>query len=305
MNHTNPTEQDLSTTGHEQVCNDRTAWISFIRIFLLSMGIGFTVAGIVFFFAYNWADLHKFIKFGLISTLLCLTSLLSLKSRFTETARNSILTGASVLIGVLFAVYGQVYQTGANAYDFFLGWTLFSTIWVLISGFPPLWVLFLTLINTTVFLYSEQVANHWSELLVFTLLFSVNLLTLVFTKLLKRKGKTIPVWFTNLVAMATISFSTIGIIIGIIRSQEPGFGLLLLLAAVTYAAGIWYGLLHHSIFYLSIISLSLIILLSTWFMNISNEAGSFLIISLFIIGSATLTIKFLLDLQKKWTHEQQ
>jgi uncharacterized membrane protein len=302
MNHTNPTEQELSKTLQEQPYNDRNAWISFIRIFLLSMGIGFTVAGIIFFFAYNWADLHKFIKFGLVIGLLTITTLISLRSRFNETARNSILTGSSVLVGVLFALYGQVYQTGANAYDFFLAWTLFSSIWVLIANFPPLWVLYLTLINTTFFLYAEQVASHWSTLFLLTLLFFINAMALMVTKLLIRAGKTIPVWFTNLLALATISYSTIGIIQGIYNQYEPAFAALITITLLFYTAGIWYGFKVKSAFYLSVIPFSLIIIISALLLKWTENEAMFLIVCLFIIGSSTLVIKNLIDLQKKWSN---
>ena len=279
-------------------------WSRFVRILLLTLGIGFTLAGIIFFFAYNWEALPKFAKLSLTGGLLLVTTLLSLRPQFDPMIRNILLTAAAALVGVLFAVYGQIYQTGANAYDFFLAWTVFISIWVLVANFPPLWVLYLLLINTTILLYANQVANHWSDTLVFTLLFLVNLVALIVSKFLMKAGKSIPTWFTNLVALAAISFSTIGITTGMFRNQDPSFWLLLLLAVLAYAAGIWYGLHQHSIFYLSIIPVSLIIIGSAWFLKISNDAGSFLFISLFIIGSASLTIKFLLDLQKKWAHEQ-
>ena len=35
-----------------------------------------------------------------------------------------LLLGASVLIGVFLAVFGQVYQTGADAYNLFTMWAL-------------------------------------------------------------------------------------------------------------------------------------------------------------------------------------
>ena len=279
-------------------------WSRFVRILLLTLGIGFTIAGIIFFFAYNWEALPKFAKLSLTGGLLLVTTLLSLRPQFDPMIRNILLTAAAALVGVLFAVYGQIYQTGANAYDFFLAWTVFISIWVLVANFPPLWVLYLLLINTTILLYAEQVANHWSDTQVFNILFLVNLVALIASKFLLKAGKSIPTWFTNLIALAAISFSTIGITTGIFGNQDPRFWLLLLLAALAYAAGIWYGLHQHSIFYLSIIPVSLIIIGSAWFLKISHDAGSFLFISLFIIGSATLTIKYLLDLQKKWAHEQ-
>jgi uncharacterized membrane protein len=136
----------------EQVYNDKDAWSKFLRLFLISLGVGFTTAGIIFFFAYNWADLHKFIKIGLVEGVVIATALAAVYSRIPSDIRNILLTGASILVGVLYAVFGQIYQTGANAYDLFLGWTLFITLWVLISNFAPLWLVFIILINTTVLL---------------------------------------------------------------------------------------------------------------------------------------------------------
>ena len=116
----------------------KEAWQKFFRLFFISLGVGFTVSGIVFFFAYNWADLNKFIKIGLIEALIITTISLVLFLRININTRNIILTGASVLVGVLFAVFGQIYQTGANAYDFFLVWTIFVTLWVVGNYSAPL-----------------------------------------------------------------------------------------------------------------------------------------------------------------------
>ena len=41
-----------------------------VKTFLLSLGIAFLVSGVIFFFAYNWASLHKFIKLGLLQALI-------------------------------------------------------------------------------------------------------------------------------------------------------------------------------------------------------------------------------------------
>src|SRR5690606_30155924 len=103
-------------------------------------------------------------------------------------------------VGVLFAVYGQIYQTGANAYDFFLAWTIFVTLWVLVSNFAPLWFLYLILINTTFILYSEQVATDWSLALVCIVLFIFHFSVLLSIHI---SGiKKIPDWFLNTVSLA-------------------------------------------------------------------------------------------------------
>ena len=169
--YSNLSEPEVNKLLHSHVYHNRNAWIKFLNLALLSLGIGFLVAGITFFFAYNWDDLPKFAKLGLTELLLIATTVIALMPRFQTQTRNVVLTGAAMLVGVLFAVFGQIYQTGANAYDFFLAWTLFVILWVVISNFAPLWLLFLTLINTTFILYTQQVAKDWDEIFIITVLF--------------------------------------------------------------------------------------------------------------------------------------
>lgn len=305
--HSNLTEETVAKTLKESVYNGKDAWQKFLRLFFMSLGVGFTVSGILFFFAYNWADLHKFTKIGLIQGVLITTTILTLLPQINKKIKNIILTGASVLVGIQFAVFGQIYQTGANAYDLFLAWTIFVTLWVLVSNFAPLWLLYLVLINTTFILYSQQVAKDWSEILICTLLFVINLTFLVSATLfVKKKTAT---WFLNIVALASISFATIGIVIGIIdeyrRYEETfSFPILISITSIAFVLGIWHGLKVQSGFYLSVIPFSLIIIISALLLKISSEDMMFLFVSLFIIAGVTLTIKNLIDIQKKWTNEK-
>lgn len=122
----------------KNVYADSTQWRHFLNLLLPALGIAFIVSGIIFFFAYNWADLNKFVKLGMIEGTLIVAIALVLFTRWSLPVKQIILTGAAFLVGALFAVYGQIYQTGANAYDFFLGWTIFVTLWAIVSGYPPL-----------------------------------------------------------------------------------------------------------------------------------------------------------------------
>ncbi|EOR96755.1 membrane protein-like protein [Arcticibacter svalbardensis MN12-7] len=274
----------------ENVYNDKEMWQKFLRMFFITLGIGFTVAGIVFFFAYNWADLQKFKKIGLIEGLIIVTTILVL---LPITARNIILTSSVIVVGVLFAVFGQIYQTGANAHDFFLAWTVFASLWVIVSNFAPLWLLYLILINTTFVLYSQQVANDWSEGLVFTLLFLFNATALLAFLLLSKYQKMaiVPNWFLNTVALAAISYATMGIVFGIFNKYEVVFLVLILISSIVFAAGIWHGLKAKSRFYLSVIPFSLIVIVSALLIKISEDGMMFLFVGLFIIASVSLVIK--------------
>ena len=302
--HSNWKQESIDTLLKQEIYSDQIAWQKFLKLFFISLGVGFTTAGILFFFAYNWADLHKFVKIGLVEGLITTTTLIVLFSKLNSDIKNIILTGASILVGVLFAVFGQIYQTGANAYDFFLGWTVFITLWVAISNFAPLWFIFIILINTTLVLYTEQVANDWSIIFNATLFFVINALFLVTALLVKEQSKTIkiPIWFTNSVALIAVCFSTAAINEGIYHEQEFSFFVLLFIIITCYIIGIKYGLKVKSSFYLSIIPFSVIILICSLLLKLSHSDGIYFIIALFIISSITLVIKNLISLQKKWTN---
>jgi uncharacterized membrane protein len=302
--HSNLKGTEVAKFLKQNVYNDVEEWKKFLRLFLLALGVSFTLAGIIFFFAYNWSSMHRFAKLGMMQGLIVVTTLIMLFSRFSPIVKNILLTGASVLVGVLFAVFGQIYQTGANAYDFFLGWTLFITIWVLLSGFPSLWLIYITLVNTTFILYTQQVVQGWSDAISVTILFLGNAFILTgFILLAKyRKDINLPLWFTNTLALATVSFSTIGICMGIF-DFEPAYFILMISAAILYAAGLKYGLDYKRAFYLSIIPFSLIIIISALLIKVFKEELVFLVNSVFIVASVTYLIMKLVSLQKKWAHE--
>lgn len=304
--HSNVTEQGIERALKENVYNDKETWQKFLRLFLITLGIGFTTAGIIFFFAYNWADLNKFVKLGLIEVLLVATTIMVLLPKIKSGTKNIILTGSSFLVGALFAVFGQIYQTGADAYDFFLTWTLFITLWVIVSNFAPLWLLYIVLINTTFFLYTEQVAKDWPEIIVITSLFLFNTAILIASVLLDhyKKIENIPKWFTYFLALGSVTFATMGIVFGILDDNQPLFPLLISAVILVFALGIWHGIHSKNTFYLSIIPLSLIIIITTLLFKISDEMIMFLIVGIFIIVSVTLVIMNLLKLQKKWTNEK-
>ncbi|MFZ1750018.1 MAG: DUF2157 domain-containing protein [Saprospiraceae bacterium] len=295
----------IDTILKETIYHDKSAWKKFIKLFCLSLGVGFTTVGIMFFFAYNWDGLDKFVKIGIIELLLISVTLFAVFFTPKSELKNILMTSAVVLVGVLLAVFGQIYQTGANAYDFFLGWTLFVTLWVVIVNYSPLWLIYLVLIYTTFTLYADQMAHHWSEIFVLLMLFIINSLWLsifLFGAKISDYFKA-PSWFTNVIALACTCFSTVGIVMGIFDDFEVPFVVLTILTAILYVAGLWYGYRIRQTFYLSVIPLSVIMIISALLVKISSDALMFIVVSLFVISSVTIVIKYLLHLQKKWNNE--
>ena len=302
--HSNWSEKSIEKILKQEIYNNKESWLKFLRLFFIGLGVCFTTAGIILFFVYTWDNLHKFIKISIIEGLIVITTLIVLFSKVSLSTKNILLTTTSILIGVLFAVFSQVYKTGANAYDFFLGWTISIALWVGISNFAPLWLIFIILVNTTFILYAEQVAYNWSGAFFFTSLCIINILFLTATLLGNKIVPGVnnpPVWFSNLIALASVFYSTIGVTIGIYEKTEITLiALLITMVSLFYFAGIKYGLKIKSFFYLSIIPLSIIVIIVALLIKISDTAAMFFFISLFVITSVTFVIRNLIYLQKEW-----
>ena len=138
-----------------------------------------------------------------------------------------------------------------------------------------------------------------------TILFGINAIILIAILVIPRYRNDlhIPVWFTNTLALAVVTFSTIGICWGIFEKYEPSLLLLIILATIAYAAGIKYGLDNKRAYYLSIIPFSLIIIISALLIEISGNEWMFLLVSSFVVASVTLLVMKLIGFQKKWAHE--
>jgi uncharacterized membrane protein len=305
--HSNLGEAAAHALLEKNVYNDVASWKKFLHLLFIVLGIGFTVSGIIFFFAYNWESLHKFAKMGILEVLVVASTLAALFFKSLHIlVKKSILTGAAMLVGALFAVYGQIYQTGANAYDFFLAWTLAVTIWVLVANFAPLWLLYVTLVNTTIILYFGQIAPEVSFTLICLLLFALNVAALFIFILLSSKYKEIdfPVWFRNILALACVCLATVELSIAVWEPRlSPSSAVFLLLASVAYIMGIQYGRKARSIFFYAIISLSGLYIASSLLLRISSDIGMFLILIFLDLVGITMLVKYLFKIQKKWADE--
>ena len=126
-----------------------------LLLLLLSAGTG--LSGVVFFFAYNWADMHRFGKLGLIQGLLLAALATAILARTRATLASQIgLFCASVFVGVFFATFGQIYQTGADAWQLFVAWAALITPWVILSRTQRQWVLWITLVQAGCWLLWTQ-----------------------------------------------------------------------------------------------------------------------------------------------------
>ncbi|RYZ15865.1 MAG: DUF2157 domain-containing protein, partial [Sphingobacteriales bacterium] len=216
--HSNMSRRTATQLYHDYGLNaGRSDWRKFAEIALLCIGTGFTLAGIIFFFAYNWDALPKAFKIGSIETLLVVATVFAAIGKANELIQKMALFVASILAGALFAVYGQIYQTGADAYDFFMGWAGAVALWCVFSRFPPLWLLLMLLVNLTLWFYFRQVDPGYHETTRLILLFLLNVLPLTLFEILNSKNK-LPAnsgWMLKTIALVSAAFLTTGLVYSI------------------------------------------------------------------------------------------
>lgn len=299
--HSNLSDEQVAQLLEVHVHPSKLQWQKLLRILMLSLAIGFSAAGLIFFFAYNWSHLHKFAKLGIVQALLISTVLLALRSGFSSVVKNIFLSGASILVGALFAVFGQIYQSGANAYDFFLGWTVFTTIWVVTANFAALWLLFLLLVNVTLNLFINQMQSGWQALDLLFLHFGVNALA-VFIAVAVGKERC-PTWFLYTLAVALSSITTAGLIIGLFDENSEIFLPFFICALALYALGVYYANKIKNTLYIALVALSLIFFIAALLIKNTEDLNMIFITGVFVIAAITFCVKLIIDLQKKWQHE--
>jgi uncharacterized membrane protein len=268
------------------------------------LGLGFFVAGVVFFFAFNWEQLHRFAKLGLVQGLFLILAGLAWVLRKSVLLHRLLLTAAAVMIGVIFAVFGQIYQTGANAYDFFLSWWIFVLIWSVYLVFEPMWFLLITLANITLYMFMEQETTYLTGSRAFIAFILLNVVFYIIVLLMRNYREALKAnWLIYLLTLYLAGVMSFGFTIGLFSKWGNGFLVLVVLEAVLLITATWYSLRKKDIFLLTIVGLSGMIIVLDLINKIRFSEFSFLLSGLWIIGSLTLLVKQLVQLQKKWRNE--
>ncbi len=279
-------------------------WKKFLKIAFLVLGVGFIISGIIFFFAYNWDDLHKYIKLTLIQLLIPIGIGVNLFFKGHQVIRQLGAITATMMVGVSFAVYGQIYQTGANDFDFFLNWCAVVFVWVVLANSAAHWLLYIVLLNITIFTYYYQYAYTWTFEDLYGILFLINALLLIIFTVLGKKTSLIntPRWFLIPLAIIAVYYSTVGISVGIFNASNPFFSVFLMAVATVYAIGIYQGYKSRQIYYLGTIYLSSMIIVSAAIMNLTNSLNEIImfLLSLFFTAGTTVIVVHFISLKKRW-----
>lgn len=141
--------------------------------FLLAAGLLALACGVTFFIAWNWADLNRFAKLGLVVGAMVAALAASGIARPRSVLRTALVPALLLLLGVLLGLAGQIYQSGADRWELFATWALVALPMVVHMRTFYGWLPWLAIANTAitlwagtralglVFLWTDQLAVYW------------------------------------------------------------------------------------------------------------------------------------------------
>ncbi len=254
--------EGLRFTGHQRT---RAEWLQFIQIALLALGSGFLVAGIFFFFAYNWNDLHHFAKLGLVQGAILLAAGLAHHLGLDKLSGQIALTGAALLVGALLALFGQIYQSTADTYTLFLYWAIYILGWVIIGRFAPLWLVLVGLLNLALLLFWEQSGIRYDARYQEESLFVLNAAALVGWEWFRSRQVTWMQerWWPRIVAAVAfmaITVPAISYVMSVFQNYATNESWVALLLYTIFAGAVfvYYRYRYLDLFMLTMMALSLI-----------------------------------------------
>ena len=271
-------------------------WIS--RLFL-AVGTALVLSGVVYFFAFNWAKITPAVKLSSLQLgmLLCLGGACYYK--LERASGQVLLLSASALTGVFMAVFGQIYQTGADAYQLFMMWSLLIFGWTAISKFAPQWVFWLAITNVALVLWWEQAAlpDRDMSYLIFALVTVLNAAALVLREVyVKRTGAAWldHRWLRVFLTVAVLIPATFPVVDWVIDPDVASSSTTVSSAVGLVALGSLYALYRFKIgdmLPLAAVALSVCIILEAGAVRVIAEAfDGAEIVMFFLMGLATLGI---------------
>lgn len=268
-------------------------WRRFLDVLALWLGSLLLAAAVVFFFAYNWKELGRFTRFGIVELLLAASVLASWRLGLERMTGKAALMVATLLVGALLALVGQTYQTGADPWELFAAWALFVLPWVGISRFSPLWLFWLALVNLAVSLYYHAFAGLFGLLLgtetLWWILAGVNTAALATWEVAATRG--VPWlaerWAPRLVATASGGFITLLAAWVIVDHDSSGIAEFIGYVSWLVCAYALYRRRIRDLYVLALGVLSLIIVVAVFLgHNLARhgDAGALLFVGLVVLG---------------------
>jgi uncharacterized membrane protein len=120
---------------------------------LLALGVGHVLAGVIFFFAYNWNDLADMTKFAIIGGAMVSSIIAWIVLKLDSAPAQAFGIISTVLFGVFLAVFGQVYQTPTTIYAPFVLWAVLTLPFAAASKSRAHWAVWIAIFIVAVTSY--------------------------------------------------------------------------------------------------------------------------------------------------------
>ena len=290
-------ERVADALRHAGVTPSAGQWRLFLERVLTWLGIVALTAAVMFFVAANWDALGRFGKFALVEAAIVAALGIGIWRGLDTLAGRAALVAAALLAGVLLALVGQVYQTGADTWELFAAWSVAILAWVAVGRQPALWMIWLALVNIGIAIYYSTFGGFLGTLFGPTAamwaLFAVNTVALIVWELLVSRGiRWLDVrWAPRVLAVAGGTAITILALWSIFEHWRSD-GWHLILYALWVAAVYWaYRVRSVDLFILAGGVLSIVVVISMGLgraMSDLHDAGAFLFIGLVLIASAAI-----------------
>lgn len=297
----------------------RAEGLRFLANCLRIAGILSLASAMVFFVAANWSRIGIFGRFILVEILLVACAAVALWKPPPSSAGRGALFLAFIATGVLLALFGQTYQTGADVYELFLTWTLLGLPLVMLARWSVASAAWVLVLNAMLLLYCGwQPAggmlwallgqSHFSPARILLAACWVNLALWFLAEW--RHSPAVPEWVGRILMSAAFGFCTWAGIVGLytrdLQSYETRADLLaVLITLVTMAVVAYLAWQRKSIYPLAVVLGSFIAFGLAAVTKLTDQAneGMFLMGAAWLIASSTLGGRLLLQLMRQWRTE--
>lgn len=126
---------------------DGGGWVRAWSRLLPALATLFAIAGAICLVAANWQSLGRHARFGAAVAVITAVTLWAIRSGLNRQLGRWLLTLAIGLIGPLLALFGQAYQTGADAHRLMFTWALLALPWLFAVRLAAAWMLVLTVVQ--------------------------------------------------------------------------------------------------------------------------------------------------------------
>ncbi len=305
----------LSQTGLESALTEahilpnKARWQGFANLCLLVSGSLLVLAGILFFFAFNWQELHRFAKIGLVFGLLTFLAIGAFLKGSESLSGKALLAASSMSIGILLALLGQIYQSGADPYLLFLAWAVLMIPWAISAFLPWLWIFWLVLCNVALWLFLQEIFNvdFFEETRLHWLIFGLNAGALLLWEAFSLRF----LWMQKTFAprLMLVFCAIPAVLMGVIWWWETSHFSPFMYVVWALPTFYFYRFQKRDIFALAIVGFSVMSVLTSglakFLFNSNADAASFLVIACAVIGMTSLLARWLKETLRLWQEKAQ